>query len=223
LRILLIEDSTHLQRSLSTGLGEAGHAVDVVGDGERGLVFSRRGHYDLIILDLMLPRLSGEELLERLRGDGFDTQVLILSAKGDLKHRVGGLRAGADDYLPKPFAFDELLARVEALGRRVRGSKNPTIEVDDLSIDRTGKQVAKNGQGLTLTKREYRLLEYLAQRRGEIVSRIEIEDYLYTESQLPESNSVESAISSIRRKMRSCGGDNPNPIRTCHGQGYCLE
>lgn len=223
MRLLLIEDSQRLQESLCTGFKRAGFAVDAVGDGERGLVFAKREHYDVIILDLKLPGLDGLELLRRLRDGGSDAHVLILTAMHTVEDRVRGLQAGADDYVPKPFSFEELLARVQALIRRRYGAKDPGICVGDVRIDTVARRVARAGAEVHLTRREYRILEYLARRRGETVTRLEIEDHIYGEENLPGSNAVESAISALRKKLDEAGVAKANLIHTRHGLGYCLD
>ncbi len=223
MRLLLIEDSPRLQESLSAGFSRAGYSIDVVGDGTRGLAFAKREHYDAIILDLMLPGMDGLDLLRELREGGSDAHVLILTARHSVEERVLGLRRGADDYLTKPFSFDELLARVEALVRRRYQSKDPCLNVAGLVIDSARKSVSSDGTDLRFTNREFRILEYLACRSGQVVTRVEIEDHIYNESNLPESNTVESAISTIRRKLREAGSVAEHRLQTRHGLGYCLE
>ncbi len=223
MRLLLIEDSQRLQESLCAGFRRAGFAVDAVGDGERGLVFAKRGLYDVILLDLKLPDVDGLDLLRRLRSEGSDAHVLILTAKHTVEDRVRGLQSGADDYVPKPFSFDELLARVQALIRRRYQSKDPAICIGDVRIDTVARRVSREGADVRLTKREYRILEYLARRRGETVSRMEIEDHIYGEENLPGSNAVESAMSVLRKKLDEAGPGKANLIHTRHGVGYCLD
>ena len=223
MRILLIEDSVRIQESLRIGFRRAGHALDVVGEGDKGLVFACREHYDVIILDLMLPGMDGLEILRQLRERESDTHVLILSARSTVEERVEGLKLGADDYLPKPFSFDELLARVEALVRRRYQRKSPEIQIGDLTIDTGNRSVACGDQVLNLTKRDYSILLYLARRQGQTVSRIEIEDHVYGEENLPNSNTIESAISSIRRRLREVESAALPLLKTRHGMGYCLE
>jgi DNA-binding response OmpR family regulator len=221
MRLLLIEDSPRLQRSLGTGLRRAGHAVDVVGDGVEGLSLAESTDYDLLILDLMLPGLDGLSLLRRLREQEKQTHVLILTARDTLEDRVKGLNAGADDFLVKPFAFEELLARVQALGRRRHGQKNPRIVVGAIEIDTVGRKVSRDGQLIALAPREYALLEYLAVRRGRVVTRAEIEEHLYDGRSDPMSNVVDSAICALRRRIDRAG--EPSLIETRRGSGYVLE
>ncbi len=221
MRILLVEDSLRLAQSVQAGLRKLGHAVDVVHEGLKGLSYARLNPYDLLILDIMLPGLDGLSILRELRGEGRDTHVLLLTAKDTVEDRVGGLQTGADDYLIKPFAFDELAARVDALGRRVRGPSTPVVEIGDLSLD-TGARTAVRGERLLdLSRREYALLRYLASRPGETVSRIEIEDHLYDEDTLPLSNVVASTICALRDKLEQDGGERL--IHTRRGLGYVLS
>jgi len=217
----LIEDSRHLQRSVSTGLRKSGYAVDVSGDGAEGLWYAESNQYDAIILDLMLPGMDGLTLLRRLRAQGRETHVLVLTAKDTVADRVRGLQAGADDYLIKPFALEELLARVQALCRRGYGRKSSRLRIGDLEINMTARTVTRAGAAIDLTAREYRLLEYLALRRGEVVSRSEIEEHIYGESVDPLSNVVDSAICTLRRKITPAG--KPPLIGTKRGLGYVMD
>ena len=221
MRILLIEDSQRLQRSLGAGLRRAGYALDVVGEGKEGLRKAQCGDYDVIVLDLMLPGMDGLSLLKRLRADGRNTHVLILTAKDTIEDRVLGLQIGADDYLIKPFAFDELLARIQALVRRGHGFKNPLIQVGHLEIDTSARTVAVAGTAVDLAPREYALLEYLARHRGAVVSRAQIERHIYDDTVELMSNAVDSAICALRRKIELPG--MPPLIQTRRGVGYVLK
>jgi len=221
MRVLVIEDSEKLRRGLEFALRKAGYAVDVSGEGEEGLWFAQSNDYDAIVLDLMLPGLNGLKLLERLRKSGRDVPVLILTVKTDVSDCVAGLRAGADDYLAKPFAIDELLARVEALVRRRYGAKRPRLEAGGLELDTSARKVTHHGREIALTAREYRLLELLMRRGGEVVSRTEIEAHIYADSTEVFSNSVESAISVLRRKLETSG--LAPLIHTRRGMGYVLK
>ena len=223
MRLLVIEDSLRLQESLRAGFVRAGFATDVVGDGERGLAFAKRELYDVIVLDLMLPRLDGLDVLRELRARKSDVHVLILTAKHSVEDRILGLQLGADDYLQKPFSFDELLARVHALVRRRYQSKAPEIQVGDLVVDTIRRRVTCAGVEIRLTKLQFRILEYLARRKGETVTRIEIEDHVYGETGFPESNAIEAAVCRIRKKLRDAGGASDDTIQTRHGIGYCLD
>jgi DNA-binding response OmpR family regulator len=220
MRLLLIEDSERLRRSLNAGLRDAGYAVDVASDGETGLWMAKEQPYDVILLDLMLPVVPGLQVLERLRAHGSQAHVLILTARDAIDDRVKGLRAGADDYLPKPFAFDELLARVEALCRRAYGRKAPRLQIGDLVIDRAARSVARAGLAIPLARREFALLEFLALRAGEVVSRAEIEAHVYDDEAELMSNAVDAAVYSLRRRIQPPG--TPPLLHTRRGHGYVL-
>ena len=221
MHLLLIEDSPRLQASLGRGLRKAGYVVDVRGDGNDGLWLAQSNRYDVIILDLMLPGLEGLSLLRRLRAEQNATHVLILTAKDTVEDRVTGLQTGADDYLIKPFAFEELLARVQALCRRSYQRKNPKIDIGDLEIDTAARVVRRKGKPIELTPREFMLLEYLAFRRGHIVSRTEIETHIYSDSAEVMSNVIDSAVCILRKKITPSGAKPL--IHTRRGMGYVLE
>ena len=221
MRLLLVEDSPRLQATIALGLRKAGYAVDVSGDGEDALWRAREGSYDLVILDVMLPKMDGLTVLRKLRAAGSATHVLMLTVKDQVNDRVAGLRAGADDYLAKPFAFDELLARVEALVRRRYDKKNPVVRIGELELNTTARAASCHGEVMALTPREYRLLEFLAQRAGEVVSRAEIEEHIYTDEKDLFSNAVESAISALRKKLEAAGCGPL--IHTRRGLGYVLQ
>lgn len=221
MRILLIEDSKRLQRSVATGLKKAGYSVDITGDGEQGLWFAESYDYDVIILDLMLPGLDGLTLLRRLREQGRAVHVLILTAKDTVEDRVEGLQTGADDYLVKPFAFEELLARLQALIRRRYGVKKTSISIGELHIDTAKRTVTRKGKAIELPPREYALLELLAMRKGQLVSRTEIEQHIYDERVEPMSNVTDSAVCSLRKKIDE--PRKPSLIKTRRGAGYIIE
>ncbi len=220
MRLLLIEDYLPLVRSVSQGLREAGYAVDAASDGEAGLDCAEATSYDAVILDLMLPKLDGLTVLSRLRGLGQATPVLILTARDGIDDRVKGLDLGADDYLVKPFAFAELLARVRAIIRRRYQSPASTIHVGDLEIDTAARTVRRGGTAIVLSAREYALLEYLAARRGQVVSRTEIWDHVYDFASEPSSNVVDVYIGYLRKKIEQ--DHDPKLIHTRRGQGYVL-
>jgi DNA-binding response OmpR family regulator len=220
MRLLLVEDSERLQRSLGTGLRNAGYAVDISGTGPDGLWRALSTDYDLIVLDIMLPGFDGLSLLRQLREQGKQTHVLLLTARDTVDDRVTGLRTGADDYLVKPFAFDELLARIEAISRRRTGRKSPTIRVADLEIDIPSRTVRRDGTTIPLLPREFALLEYLASRAGEVASRADIEVHIYDDRTEPFSNVVDSAICALRRKIDRPG--QPSLIVTRRRLGYVL-
>lgn len=221
MHLLLIEDSPRLQASIGRGLRKAGYALDITGDGEEGLWLAQTTPYDTIILDLMLPKLDGLSLLRKVRTAQNAVHVLILTARDTVENRVIGLQAGADDYLIKPFAFEELLARVQALCRRTYQRKNPRITVGDLEIDTAGRIARRGARAIELTPREFKLLEYLALRRGQLVSRSEIEAHIYPDATDLMSNAVDSAVCTLRKKIASPGA-RPS-IQTRRGMGYVLE
>lgn len=218
MRLLVVEDSQRLRRWISRGLRDAGFSVDEAADGEQGLRLATASDYDAVILDLMLPGIDGLTLLATLRRDGHGVHVLILTAKDTVEDRVRGLNQGADDYLVKPFAFAELVARVQALVRRHYGVKDPRIAIGPLDIDTAGRVVRRNGELVGLRPREYALLEYLAMHRGQVVTRTEIEEHIYDERVQPMSNVVDNAICALRRKLDVA--DSPSLIETRRGMGY---
>ena len=221
MRVLVVEDSVPIQKSLAKGLREAGFAVDVSGDGEEGLWYATSNDYDVVVLDLMLPRVDGLTILRRLRADGRSTHVLILTARDTVQDRVLGLDTGADDYLVKPFAFEELLARVRALARRAYSAKNPQLTVDDLRLETSARRVWRGKDEVVLTSREYALLEYLAMRAGEAVSRTDIWEHVYEFNSEADSNVVDVYIGYLRKKVER--PDGPALIHTIRGVGYSLR
>ncbi len=221
MRLLLVEDSQRLQRSLGGGLRKSGYAVDISGDGSDALWRATSTDYDVIILDIMLPGMDGLKMLRELRAKGKQTHVLLLTARDTVADRVHGLRSGADDYLVKPFAFDELLARIEALLRRQQARKDPKLRAGKLELDTAARTARRSGRAIQLLPREYALLEYLAARAGQVVSRTDIEAHIYDERISPMSNVVDSAICALRRKIDRLG--EPSLIRTRRGMGYMLE
>jgi DNA-binding response OmpR family regulator len=220
MRLLLVEDSHRLQRSLTLGLRKGGYAVDVSGDGLDALWQANSVDYDVIILDIMIPSLDGLGVLAELRMRGIRSHVLLLTARDSVEDRVKGLQMGADDYLIKPFAFDELLARVQALCRRAYAQKSPEIEVQDLKISQVAQRVSARGQNIDLLPREFRLLEFLAMRAGEVVSRSEIEAHLYDEKMEVMSNVVDSTVCQLRKKLHLAG--SLTVIQTRRGLGYSV-
>lgn len=218
MRILVIEDYQPLRKSLEQGLHEAGFAVDATGDGTEGLWYIRGGEYDVIVLDLMLPGMDGLTILRTLRAEGKQSPVLILTAKDTVQDRIHGLDQGADDYLIKPFAFGELLARIRALVRRGYRKKTAELVLDDLRIDLSTRQVYRDGSVIPLSPREYALLEYLAMRAGEVVSRTDIWEHVYEFNSTAESNVVDVYIGYLRKKLDR--PDTPSLIQTIRGRGY---
>ncbi|MBI1841647.1 MAG: response regulator transcription factor [Verrucomicrobia bacterium] len=216
MRVLVVEDEPRLLRNLARALREAGYAVDTAEAGDEGLYKAETFNYDAIVLDVMLPRLDGWEILERLRRQK-RTPVLMLTARDAFKDRVRGLDGGADDYLVKPFDLSELLARLRAIIRRAAGQARSHLELGDVVIDTRARVVTKTKQPVTLTAREYAILEYLALHQGEVVTRTALYEHLFDETDDSLSNLVDVHIFSIRKKL---GHDL---IATRRGQGYCIE
>ena len=221
MKLLVIEDYAPLRQSLVQGLTEAGFAVDATGDGEEGLWYARDGGYDVIVLDLMLPGRDGLSILRQLRHEENRSPVLILTAKDTVEDRVDGLDAGADDYLIKPFAFEELLARVRALLRRKYEVGTNEVHIAGLCIDLRGRRVTWVGEVVDLTAREFAILEVMALRVGEVVSRTEISEHVYGFDAEPTSNAIDVFIAQLRRKIES--PDRPRLIHTRRGMGYVLQ
>ncbi len=220
MRVLLVEDYAPLRKAVCQGLREAGFAVDSTGDGNEGLWYAQSNDYDAVVLDLMLPGLDGLSVLQRLRAAGRNAHVLILTAKGTVPDRIKGLNLGADDYLAKPFALDELLARVRALVRRRYEAKDPVVRVADLEINTVTRVARRAGERIELTPREYALLEFLAVRAGELVTRTDIWEHLYDFDSSAQSNVVDVYIGYLRRKL-----ELPGLIRLIHtrrGEGFVL-
>jgi len=216
MRILVVEDEPRLLSNLAKALREAGYAVDTADAGDDGLFKAQTNNYDALVLDVMLPRLDGWSVLEKLRKEK-QTPVLMLTARDSHKDRVRGLDTGADDYLVKPFDLSELLARVRALIRRAAGNSRPHIELGEIVIDTRARSVTRADQPVTLTAREYSILEYLALHRGEVVSRTELYEHLFDESDDTLSNLLDVHVFSIRKKL------GHELIATRRGQGYCIE
>jgi DNA-binding response OmpR family regulator len=221
MRILVVEDYEPIQEAVAQGLREAGFAVDVASDGQTGLWFARDNAYDVIVLDIMLPGMDGLTILKQLRAKGSQTHVILLTAKDAAEDRVRGLDLGADDYLVKPFVFPELLARVRALIRRKYERKDPVIRVEDLEIHTTTRSVSRGGRTVELSPREYALLEFLALRAGEVVTRSEIWEHVYEFHSAADSNVVDVFIGHLRRKLDD--GALTKLIHTRRGHGYVLR
>ena len=221
MKILVVEDSARLRRALSEGLHRSGFVFDMAEDGEQGSNYAHAFEYDVIILDIMLPKLDGLSLLKRLRENQNGAHVLILSARDGVEDRVRGLELGADDYLVKPFAFEELVARIKSLVRRHHEVKKSAITIGQLTIDTSRRQALSDGEEVALTPAEYNLLEHLVLRRGRVVSKSQLQDWLSNSYSESVSNVVEVLVSNIRKKMRP-GGMN-GIIRTRRGFGYYVE
>ena len=224
MRVLLAEDSAVLQASVAQGLREAGYAVDVVGDGKQAYIHALTTQYDAIVLDLMLPTMDGLTVLRSLRDKGVRSCVLILTARDTIDDRVLGFRTGADDYLVKPFAFAELLARVGSLTRRAHAVPTSRIRVGPLEVDtdtKSARLMVEPPTSIDLSPREYTLLEYLAHRAGKPVNRAELEEHLYDERSQVMSNAVDVAVSSLRAKLQRAGC--PPLIHTRRKVGYVMS
>jgi DNA-binding response OmpR family regulator len=220
MKILLIEDYPLIRKSVGEGLREVGFAVDEAADGEEGLWHATSGNYDVIILDLMLPRVDGLTILKKLRQKQSTAHVLILTAKDTPADRIKGLNLGADDYLVKPFVFEELLARVRALVRRKYEIKSPIIQIADMEIDTTQRIVRRGEERIELSRREYALLELLAAKVGQVVTRSDIWEKVYQFESSADSNVVDVFIGHLRRKIEREG--LPKLIHTRRGHGYFL-
>jgi DNA-binding response OmpR family regulator len=223
MRILLVEDAAPLARSIAAGLSEEGFAVDVAGDGEEGLHLASEIAYDAIVLDRMLPLLDGLSLLKRLRENAVRTPVLLLTALGQVDDRVEGLQGGADDYLVKPFAFDELLARLRALVRRSRGQARDVVDLGRLRLDVAARTAFVDGRPVELSAREFSLLELLALEPGRTFSRSAIAERLYDEESDLDSNVIDVFVARLRRKLDAAGLPGAAVIRTLRGAGYRLD
>ena len=221
MRVLLIEDHKPLVKALKQGLEEEGFAVDTAYDGEEGNYKATTANYDVIILDLMLPKEDGLSLLQRWRRSGMKTHVLVLTARGSMEDKVKGLDLGADDYLTKPFQLEELLARLRALIRRGHQVKDPILRIHDLEIDTAARTVKRAGQPIHLTPREFALLQFLAFHRGKVVTRSMIWEHLYDEHDETTSNVVDVYIRYLRTKIDK--GFDPPLIQTRWGEGYMLK
>ena len=221
MRVLLVDDTAALVRALRQGLEESGFAVDVATDGDTADAKCKATLYDVIVLDVGLPKQDGLTLLKKWRARGITTHVLMLSARTTVQDRVSALDAGADDYLTKPFAFEELLSRIRALVRRGHIQKNPEIRIADLIIDTAARRVGRAGQVIRLTPREYGLLEFLAYHRGRVVTRTMIWEHLYDEHDESTSNVVDVYIRYLRNKIDR--GFSSPLILTKWGEGYMLS
>ena len=221
MRVLLIEDDDRLASFIGKGLRESGHLLEHRSDGKAGLIEASSETYDVIVLDRMLPHVEGLKILQTLRATGDDTPVLLLSALADSDERVKGLRAGADDYLAKPFALDELLARIEVLGKRGPTRVEQTeIAVGDLRVDLLARTVERGGSSISLTDREFRIVEYLARNAGRVVTRSMLLEQVWDYQFDPQTNIIDQHVSRLRQKLDR---DQPEPlIQTVRGAGYMI-
>jgi DNA-binding response OmpR family regulator len=220
MRLLVADNHLPARKSMLMGLREAGYAVDTADDGDSALAYAIGDGYDVIVLDVALPVLDGLSVLRKLQLREPTPYVLVVSARATVPDRIRGLNAGADDYLAKPFAFGELLARIRALTRRKYRQKDPLIRIEDLEIDTASQRVCRDNDEIWFTRREYALLEYLAMRRGETVCRTDIWEHLYDLADTSTSNVVDVFIGYLRKKIDLPGA--PSLIRTVRGRGYAL-
>lgn len=218
MRILIIEDERRLSGFLKRGFEAEAMTVEVADDGVRGSALARSGDYDAIVLDLMLPGKDGIEVLREIRAAGGKTPILILSARGEVEDRVAGLNLGADDYLPKPFAFVEALARVRALARRRSGERSPILQLADLRIDVVSRKVTRGEREIVLTTKEFQLLEYLVRNRDRVLSRVQIIEQIWDMQFDGGTNIVDVVVNRLRRKIDD-RSDVPL-IHTVRGVGY---
>ena len=218
MKLLVVEDEALLRHHLFTRLGEQGHVVDAVADAEEALYRVSEYNHDLAIIDLGLPGMSGLELIRELREQGKQFPILILTARGNWQNKVEGLAAGADDYVVKPFQFEELEARLNALLRRSSGFMQSTIGAGPLVLDLNRKQAMLNDENLALTAYEYRILEYLMRHQQQVVSKDRLIEQLYTDDEERDPNVIEVFVGRLRRKLE--GNDGFKPIETVRGQGY---
>ncbi len=220
MRILVVEDEAQLSELLSEGLTKKGFAVDVIDDGEKALnrLSLHRGDYDLVILDLMLPSLSGAELCRQARGRDITTPILILTARNEVETKVDLLLSGADDYLVKPFSFEELIARIHALSRRPNETKPAKLTVGDVELDPAAHTVTRGGKPIELTLKEFMLLEYFMRHAGEVVNREDLLTHLWDFNYESFSNVIDVHVKNLRRKLDADGG--PSMLETVRGIGY---
>src|SRR3989442_2967344 len=221
MKILVVEEDKTVGQSVKRGLVEAGYHTDLVGEGDDGLRLASGGHYELLVLDLRLPRMSGLEVLRTLRDRGNSIPVLVLTAQDAVDFKVQALRAGADDYVTKPFAFEELLARVEAVTRRPKQMRSPKHAVADLELDRTAREVRRAGKLLELTPKEYAVLEYLMRHQGRVMSRTLITEYAWDYHFDPGTNIVDVVINRLRKKVDA--GHQKKLLHTVRGVGYVIR
>jgi len=221
MKVLVIEDDRTVGQYVKRGLDEHRYQADLVDDGMEGLRLASGGQYDLIVLDLRLPGMTGFEVLRTLRDRGITTPILVLTAQDAVDFKVQALRMGADDYVTKPFAFEELLARVEALGRRPKELKTPVLRIADLELDTAGREVRRAGQPIELTPKEYTVLEYLVRHTGRVMSRTLITEYAWDYHFDPGTNIVDVVINRLRKKVDS--GHEQKLVHTVRGVGYVVK
>ncbi|MBW8366543.1 MAG: response regulator transcription factor [Arenimonas sp.] len=218
MRVLLVEDEAPLRETLAARLKREGFAVDTAGDGEEGLYHGREVPFDIAVIDLGLPKMSGMDLVKALRAEGQKFPILILTARSSWQDKVEGLKSGADDYLVKPFHVEELLARLNALLRRAAGWSKPSLDCGPVKLDLSAQTVTVNGVGVDLTSYEYKVLEYLMLHAGELVSKADLTEHIYQQDFDRDSNVLEVFIGRLRKKLDPEG--EIKPIETVRGRGY---
>jgi two-component system copper resistance phosphate regulon response regulator CusR len=221
MRVLVVDDSERLRKALKEGLTRSGFTVDLAGDGAEGLNYLKTNAYDVVVLDLLMPRVDGLSLLKQIRAEGNDVSVLILSAKDFIEDRVRGLDAGADDYLVKPFSFEELVARIRSMGRRRYDMASPQLEVGPVALDASSRQVRAGDVDIELTRAEYKLLEALMMSRGRVLSKSQLIDRIHDSNANVSDNVVEVLISGLRKKLREAGIEDF--VKTKRGFGYTID
>lgn len=221
MRILVVEDEKKIADFIKRGLKEEGYAVDSAYDGEQGLFLAKTSEYDLILLDLMLPKLDGQGLFRELRKDKITTPVIMLTAKDTVKDKVAGLDLGADDYITKPFAFEELLARIRAVLRKKEGADSKILKVEGLILDLSAHKVTRAGKEIALTSKEYALLEYLMRNAGSVVTRTMISEHVWDINFDTFTNVIDVYINYLRNKIDT--GQKKKLIHTVRGRGYVLK
>lgn len=221
MKILVIEDSERLRKALKEGLGRSGFVTDLAADGQEGLSFLEVNQYDVVVLDILMPRLDGLSLLKKIRSSGNDVHVLILSAKDFVEDRIRGLDAGADDYLVKPFSFDELVARIRSLGRRSQSSKSTKLSAGKAVLDTLRQDLFVEGRQLHLTRAEYNVIEQLMRSSGRILSKGQLLEAIHDSDRNATGNLVEVIVSGLRKKLRNAGVEGL--IHTRRGFGYFID
>ena len=223
MRILVVEDTRDMNRLIVKALTKAGYSVDGCFDGEEALDYLAGAEYDGIVLDVMMPKMDGHQLLAKLRAQGSDIPVLFLTARDAVADRVAGLDLGADDYLVKPFAFEELLARIRAMTRKHAGSRTDTLAVGDLWLDTRGRTAARAGREIPLLPKEYAILEHLMRNPGVVVSREQLEDRIWNYEKSGSSNNIDGYMSRLRKKIDADVPDSQRLLHTVRGAGWVLR
>lgn len=223
MRILVVEDTRDMNRLIVKALTKAGYSVDGCFDGEEALDYLAGAEYDGIVLDVMMPKMDGHQLLAKLRAQGSDIPVLFLTARDSVADRVEGLDLGADDYLVKPFAFEELLARIRAMTRKHAGSRTDTLTVGDLVLDTRGRTAARAGRDIPLLPKEYAILEHLVRHAGTVLSREQLEDRIWNYEKAGSSNNIDGYMSRLRKKIDADVPDEQRLLHTVRGSGWVLR